>query len=217
MVSCMPATSPGCLAPRTRLTMTRAAQSVLAMLVALVALVTAPSAQAHDTLIDASPGQGAAVEDVPTEVVLTFSAEILDLPTTIVVTASDGTTVAQGSPTVDGQAVRLALPPDLPNDDYEVTWSVVSSDGHRTENSYTFTLAAAANDTTTAPQDAAAPGTRESAQTPETNPAPEVDTSAQEDGSGWKPSVSTILLVQAGILVFAVAAALAYKRWWAGR
>ncbi|GAA3511040.1 hypothetical protein GCM10022262_39020 [Georgenia daeguensis] len=186
-----------------------------------MALVTAPSARAHDTLVEASPGQDAVVEESPTEVALTFSAEILDLPTTIVVTAADGAVVAEGTPVVDGQTVRLPLPPNLPSGDYDVTWSVVSSDGHRTEDRYTFTLAAADDATPSQSATESTPTTapQGSAQTPEASTTPDMNagTGAQEDGASWMPSWTTILIVQAGIVVLAVAAALAYKRWRSGR
>ncbi|WP_193312738.1 copper resistance CopC family protein [Georgenia subflava] len=217
---------PRLVAARTRPAAARAARLPLStmlgllMLLGVAALVTAPSARAHDTLIEASPAQDAVVEAAPTAVALTFSAEILDLPTTIIVTAADGAVVAEGTPQLDGQAVRLALPPDLPNSDYDVTWSVVSSDGHRTEDSYTFTLAGADD---AAPSQSATPSTPTAApqpsQAPEAGPAPDADagTTAQEDGPAWMPSWTTILLVQAGIIVLAVAAALAYKRRRTGR
>ncbi|RPF28015.1 copper resistance CopC family protein [Georgenia muralis] len=219
----MPATAtPSPVSPRTRPAATRAAQLFLLTLLGVAGLVTAPSARAHDTLIEASPCQDAVVEEPPTEVALTFSAEILDLPTTIVVTAAGGAVVAEGTPVVDGQAVRLALPPNLPNGDYDVTWSVVSSDGHRTEDRYTFTLAAD-NDAT--PSESATESTpktapQPSAQTSQANPTPDTDadTAAQDDAADdWMPSWTTILLVQAGIVVLAIAAALAYKRWRTGR
>lgn len=189
---------------------------LLLVLVAAATLLTTPSARAHDTLIEASPGQDAVVEEPPTQVALTFSAELLDLPTRIVVAAGDGAVVAEGAAVLDGQAARLPLPTGLPNGDYDVTWSVVSSDGHRTEDTYTFTLAAADN---AAPAESAvesaAPAPRPSAQAPEAGPAPETNADrAQERGDdGWMPSWTTILLVQAGIMVFAVVAALGYKRW----
>ncbi|WP_448070666.1 copper resistance protein CopC [Georgenia yuyongxinii] len=209
--------------PRTRPLADRAAWLPLVTMLGLLillgvaAMVTAPSARAHDTLIGASPAQDAVVEEAPTEVALTFSAEILDLPTTIIVAAADGAVVAGGAPVREGQVVRLALPPNLANSDYDVTWSVVSSDGHRTEDGYTFTLAAAddAAPSQSATQSAPTTAPQPPAQAPEASPAPATDagTTTHEGGTDWMPSWTTILLLQAGIIVLAVAAALAYKRW----
>ena len=194
--------------------------TLVLLLLGFTALLTPAAARAHDTLIETSPGQDAVVEDAPTEVTLTFSAEVLDLPTTMVVTAADGDVVAEGTPAVDGQAVRLSLPSILPDGEYEVTWSVVSSDGHRTEDTYTFTLAA---DDDAAPpepaaESAATPTAQPSAHAPGASPAPDTDADAQARGEdGWMPSWTAILNVQAGIMLLAVAVALGYKRWRTGR
>ncbi|WP_447924973.1 copper resistance protein CopC [Georgenia muralis] len=214
----MPNTLPSTAAPRAGSAAAITARFVLVALLGVAALLTAPSAVAHDSLVEASPGQDAVVDAPPTEVALTFSAEVLDLPTTIVVSAPDGAVVAQGTPTIDAETVRLPLPQALPDGDYEVTWSIVSSDGHRTEESYTFTLAAdgetrppeSATNSTSSPAATAAPST----ETPEPAGVEDADPATQAPAAaGWMPSGTSILLIQAGIVVFAVAAALAYKRW----
>ncbi|WP_454778342.1 hypothetical protein [Georgenia muralis] len=53
---------------------------------------------------------------------------------------------------------------------------------------------------------------------PDPTPPPGPSTSAQDEAStDWMPPWTTILGVQAAILVLAVAAALAYRRWRSGR
>lgn len=204
------------VAQRARPAATLAAGLVLLVLLGVMAVVTAPSARAHDTLIEASPGQDATVKEVPTEVALTFSAEILDLPTSIVVTAADGAVVAEGTPAVDGPTARLTLPPALPNGAYDVTWSVVSSDGHRTDDSYTFTLAAADNQPPpTEPAAETAPSTttpESSTEPPAASPAAADTPGGGQDRTEVTPSWATMLFVPVGIMALVVVGVLVYKR-----
>ena len=211
----MSAPQPSPRAPVTSSARLAALHVVVLALLGLGALMTAPGAAAHDSLISANPGQDDVVQDVPAEVILTFSAEILDLPTSMVVTGPDGDVVVEGAPTIDGQSVILDLPASLENGTYEVMWSVVSSDGHRAEDRYAFTVTAAGPSGGMEPT---AGGAASETSVPEppgdsgTSAPPEVESSARP--APGMPTWGTILIVQAGILGFAVAAALAYRRWY---
>lgn len=112
---------------------------VLAALLLMV-LTDAPAARAHDALAGSTPADGATLDQPPAEVVLTYSAELLDAAQTVLVADAGGVTVAQGSPTVSGRTAVLALP-TLAAGQYTVSWSVVSSDGHRIEGRFAFTVA----------------------------------------------------------------------------
>ena len=185
-----------------------------------MAVVLAPSAAAHDTLTSASPVQDAVVEDAPTEVVLTFSAEVLDLPTSMIVTGPNGEVVAEGTPTIDGRSVALDLPSSLPDGTYDVTWSVVSSDGHRTEDGYTFALAAGGpvsdpGPTSESTQQSQTPTAESMEEGPAASPESDYDSSGRP--APGLPTWRTIIIVQVGIVAFAVAVALVYRRWHGSR
>ncbi|GAA4427145.1 hypothetical protein GCM10023169_26750 [Georgenia halophila] len=115
---------------------------VATVLASLVMVATAPRAAAHDVLLEASPADGETLTEAPDQVTLTFSNELIDSNRAIVVTDSSGQTVAEGAPALDGATATLEVPEPLADGDYTVTWSVVSSDGHRVEGEYPFTVAA---------------------------------------------------------------------------
>lgn len=88
--------------------------SALAILHVLVLVVLggltvalATSAAAHDTIIDAEPAQDAVLDTAPTQIVLTYSAEVLDLPAAIVVTDANGEVVVEGEPRVQGYSAWI--------------------------------------------------------------------------------------------------------------
>ena len=123
----------------------RARRSVRAVPAAALALalltVVAPAAQAHDQLISTDPPDGAVLDTAPASVGLTFSEDVLDISTTVVVAGPDGSVPTTAS--VDGTTVTAPLPADLPDGAYTVTWRVVSSDGHPVQGSFGFTVQAA--------------------------------------------------------------------------
>ncbi|MEE6294773.1 copper resistance CopC family protein [Georgenia wangjunii] len=116
--------------------------SLASALLMLVLLVVAPAAHGHDTLVESVPAEGSVLEESPGGIVLTYSAEVLELSPVVVVTGADGSVVAEGTPSVDGSTVTLELPVPLGNGDYEVAWRVVSSDGHPIEGVVAFAVAA---------------------------------------------------------------------------
>lgn len=202
----------------------RARLSTLVILQALALVVLggltvalATSAAAHDTIIDAEPAQDAVLDTSPSQIVLTYSAEVLDLPAAIMVTDANGEVVAEGEPTIQGQSVVLELPPALENGTYEVLWSVISSDGHRTEDTYSFTVAASeavGDPQTTAPAEPTSepPSTEPTteATTPAPADSPDADAVDADAPGGGLPI--GIVLVPIAVLVLAVIAAIVYRR-----
>lgn len=116
-------------------------RAVLAVVAALVlALTTAPAALAHDVLLESSPADGARLASSPREITLTFSADLLATGAAMVVSDDAGATVAEAPAEVDGRVAAVSLEEELPAAGYTVTWSVVSSDGHRIDGDLTFTV-----------------------------------------------------------------------------
>ncbi|GAB3095085.1 copper resistance CopC family protein [Isoptericola nanjingensis] len=119
---------------------------VLAVLLAAavtpaLAVAVAQPASAHDRLLSSDPADGATVDEVPTQLTLVFSADVLAAGAQVAVTTADGTVPAEV--TVDGDEAVAALPDDLPGGDWDVSWRVVSSDGHPIEGELAFTVDAA--------------------------------------------------------------------------
>src|SRR5699024_2730743 len=70
---------------------------------------------------------------------MTFSGEIQEVGSEVTVVV-DGKDVSAGELTVEGKKLEVALPDDLKPGDYEVTWRVVSQDGHPISGDYAFTI-----------------------------------------------------------------------------
>lgn len=180
--------------------LSRVAALAVAALIALAAVITAPTpALAHDELINTEvlPGsEGASPEGIR----LTFSNSILDAGTEIVVTAPDGADATNGEPELDGPLVTQALAPDLADGEYQVTWRVVSSDGHPIDGAFSFAFAAntpaTIGDATTTDN----PGAEENdASSPEDTETP-ADNPAAVDAEGANPGL-VVLFVLVGIAV----------------
>ncbi len=90
----------------------------------------AAPAAAHDELLASSPSPGAALDSAPTEVTLTFSADVLTIGAAVIVADGAGKDWAAAAPAVDNGVVSVPLVPALPAGGYEIRWRVVSQDGH---------------------------------------------------------------------------------------
>ena len=85
-----------------------------ALLAALLAL-GAP-AQAHDTLLESDPADGATLETSPEAITLTFSADILEVSPLVRITDESGEQLAEVTPSVDGPVATATLEEPLPAD-----------------------------------------------------------------------------------------------------
>lgn len=112
------------------------------LLTALLMLMSASPASAHDTLLESSPAADATVETLPENLTLTFSAELIsgDGATAVVVTDAAGETVSDGEPAVNGAVVTQPLVAEADAGAYDVVWKVVSSDGHPISGEFSFTV-----------------------------------------------------------------------------
>lgn len=134
-----------------------------AVLLAAVALVLlgpgTTAALAHDELVGTVPAAGTTARTAPGGVELQLGGAAQALGTQVVVTASDGRVVSQGSPQLRGSTVRQPLTADLGAGDYTVAWKVTSGDGHSLTGTFAFTVAAGADGGGADPASAApAPG-----------------------------------------------------------
>ena len=118
-------------------------RKVLVTLVTLASLSAAHWAFAHAHLKSASPAPKSVLQTAPTEVAIDFTEELEPKFSSIVVKDSAGSEVDQGdvhvAPT-DAKHLVVSLKPLAPGT-YTVTWHATSTDTHKTEGTYSFTLA----------------------------------------------------------------------------
>lgn len=161
---------------------------------ATIVLVSASPAAAHDELISSTPAPGARLTEAPTEISLTFSADVLTLGAAVIVADGAGHDWAVGEPTVQSGTVTVELDAGMPADGYEIRWRVVSADGHPISGLVPFTVGDAAPLTRTP----AATDTPESASA---DPA----VAMQEQSTQEDQGVLRILLVGVGGALVAIA------------
>ena len=171
-----------------------------ALLAALLAL-GAP-AQAHDTLLESDPADGATLETSPEAITLTFSADILEVSPLVRITDENGEQLAEITPSIDGPVATATLEEPLPAGTSTVQWRVVSSDGHPIEGTFEVTVEqdAAAEETTEAPAEESTPA-EESAPAETAAPAEEGEQATAEAAEEESGSSMTPLLIVLGVAV----------------
>lgn len=161
---------------------------VLAFLVALAAaagllVIDAMPARAHDGLISTFPEEGETLPTTPTEVMLTFSAELLamDGSSLVEVVDANGQDFAEGPPEVQGTTVTQKLTSEAAGGVFTVRWRVVSSDGHPTSGEYSYTVATVSVPESTEPAPEATP-----------EPSPRPTESGEGEGHGQPSGGGTV-------------------------
>jgi len=110
------------------------------VLAAALALLASP-ASAHAHLLSETPADGATVAG-PTGLVLSFSEGIVLKFTGITITGASGA-VSVASTALDpkdDKVLDVTLAAPLAAGSYTVAWHALSTDGHKTEGSYAFTV-----------------------------------------------------------------------------
>ncbi|MFA9431642.1 copper resistance CopC/CopD family protein [Egicoccus sp. AB-alg2] len=120
------------------------ARLLVVPLLALVWLTAlAVPAAAHAVLVETLPADGTAAQTPPETVVLRFNEPVQVPADGIRVFDSSPTRVDRGpADTADATEVAVALPPDLPDGGYVVTYRVISADSHPVAGTFTFTVGA---------------------------------------------------------------------------
>ena len=109
---------------------------------ALVGLGLASPALAHAHLQSATPAEGSTVATAPTEIDLTFSEAVELKFTGVDMTGPGKAVVKTGAATLaaGNRTLKVPLEGTLAAGVYTVAWHALSSDGHKTKGSYSFTL-----------------------------------------------------------------------------
>ncbi len=117
--------------------MTRFLMPTLASLV-----LGAGAASAHAFLKTASPAVGSTVQQAPAQVVIDFTEGVEPQFSTIAVQDASGASVVTGDAHLQGGNTHLAIAlSPLKAGRYTVTWHATAVDTHKTEGSFTFTIA----------------------------------------------------------------------------
>ncbi|MFT4260750.1 copper resistance CopC family protein [Microbacterium sp.] len=152
-----------------------------ALLAAFLVIVSAQPASAHDQLTGSSPAADSTVEVLPGEIALTFSNDLItgEGATLMTVTDAAGVSVTDGPALTEGATVRQPLVAEAEAGLYQVVWKVVSSDGHPTEGSFSFTVTrSTATAPTAAPVQTPVPQDTSTATAAPTTSTPEASTPA---------------------------------------
>lgn len=104
-------------------------------------LLCAGQASAHAFLKAATPAVGATVQAAPAQVVIDFTEGVEPGFSTITVQDAGGTRMDTGAVHLAGGQAHLAIGlKPLPPGAYTVIWHAISTDTHKTEGRYTFTV-----------------------------------------------------------------------------
>ncbi len=120
--------------------MSRTSKFVIASFVAT--LVAAGQASAHAHLASSVPADKATVQVSPTAVELHFSEELnLRFSGATIAGAGDKqVTTGDAKLSTDGKTLTVPVSGSLDAGGYVVEWHVLSTDGHKTKGSYSFTV-----------------------------------------------------------------------------
>ena len=109
-----------------------------AALAGVALLLGAAPAAAHNTLTGSTPADDATVADPVTEVVLEFDQAVQTEFAQVAVLGADQTPYGSGEPVVVGRTVTQAVE-SLPDGRYDVSYRVISADGHPVSGTISFT------------------------------------------------------------------------------
>jgi copper transport protein len=98
----------------------------------------APSARAHASLVEATPGDGAILERAPEHVSLRFNELVSPLRMRLI--GPDGRARDALTAIPRNEIVVVGLPQDLATGTHLLSWRVVSADGHPVSGSFVFSI-----------------------------------------------------------------------------
>ena len=118
-------------------------RSVMISVVALLlAVVSVDTAKAHSKLVASDPGDGAVLTQAPQHVTLTFDEELVPSLANVAIIDAQGTVVSTANVEPQGARIQAPWPVAGGQGTYQVSYRVVSADGHPVMGAVTFTIAA---------------------------------------------------------------------------
>lgn len=111
----------------------------IAAVIALLAISVSTSAFAHSHLSGTNPADGEVVTEPVKEIILEFDGEI-EQGSFIDVTTTSGKEIEVLDIIIGEGTLTGTIAEPLPNDEYQVNWSVISADGHPLEGEFSFAV-----------------------------------------------------------------------------
>ena len=162
-------------------------------------LPAAPAAFAHDQLISSTPAPEERLNKTPANIALTFRSPMLAIGHEVRVVDDKAKNWVSDAAVLSRETLTQPLP-ELPDGGYQVSWRVVSADGHPISGGYRFHVGDPAS---AAPTDGPADGV-------ETNTAEPREAAATSAGDGavpgWLPAAG--IATAAGLGIFLATAGL---------
>lgn len=184
-------------------TLVRLGAAVLAAAPLLTfALLTAPSAQAHTSLIASSPAAGSTVTEQPAIVELTFSEPVQTEFAQVAVVGDDEAAFHIGESAVVGSIVTQPVS-GLPDGDYTISYRVVSADGHPVTGSVDFAVATGSDETgavVTSP-----PGSSPPVSSPPVSATESATPTGSETDEGLSPGLIGAIVAGGAVVVGGIA------------
>lgn len=131
----------------------------LLKILGIMAIFLSPiAANAHAGVVATSPVQDQVLTSMAREISIQFSEELLMISNqdvnTLSLTEFDGPPIEIENIVVEGEFLKAEIPVvDYAPGTYEVSYRIVSADGHKVSDSFTFTLNAPVVTTAAAPTD----------------------------------------------------------------
>jgi methionine-rich copper-binding protein CopC len=119
--------------------------AVAVLSIVLFTLSELPAAQAHVSVIKTVPQYQSTIEQLPSQITITFNSPLIVLgsknPNTITVLSPNKKSITLQDATVEGAVISVPLDTRNPvAGTYSVHYRVVSTDGHGVSGSYSFEL-----------------------------------------------------------------------------
>lgn len=210
---------------RSRLSFRRALIASFAVLgtiltAGLNTVLQASPAHAHDELVGYSLLSAANPDTAtPGGFVLNFNNELTKIGAEVIAIDNNGENIASGEPTIDGRNMTQTFITDLSEGSYPISWTVVSSDGHRIAGALTLTIDETAQASLEVSDGLAATTTESvtesnsSANEPNEAGAAEESVAAQTDAPTDTPIGVTIAAIIGGVAVIGAITAIMIRKF----
>ncbi|MGG0720540.1 copper resistance protein CopC [Robertmurraya massiliosenegalensis] len=111
----------------------------IAVLAIFLAISVANRAFAHSHLEGSNPADGEVVTEALSEIVLDFEGDI-EQGSFVDVTTTDGQAVELQETEIVEHTLTATVAEPFANGEYQVSWSILSADGHSLEGEFSFTV-----------------------------------------------------------------------------
>lgn len=116
-----------------------------ALLAISLAAFSSTASLAHSGVVSSSPSSDQVVNEIPSEISVTFSEELLVLEgrdvNTLSLAPQGATEISLADVRVEGNLLRASVPAgEYPAGTYVMTYRVISADGHEVSDAITFSL-----------------------------------------------------------------------------